>query len=179
MRAWKVLNESLILERPWLRLRRQSIELPKGATLDEFYLIETGDWASVLAFTDQGEVIAVRQYRHGTGAVSLELPAGALDPHEAPLAAIQRELLEETGYKAREWKPLLSVAPEPTRHTNRAHFFFATGAYRAAEPKLEPSEDIEVVLLSPRALLEAVDGGNIVHGLHVAAILTAARRGML
>jgi len=179
VRSWKVLDEKTVLRRRWLELSEQRILLPSGAEIDEFYLIRGPDWASTLCLTDDHRAVLVRQYRHGLGAPSLELPAGVIEPGETPLAAAQRELGEETGFEAREWLPLASVATEPARHTTRAHFFCALGARRVRAPALDASEELEVVEVGVRELLSLVERGEIQHGVHVGAVLLARERGLL
>jgi 8-oxo-dGTP pyrophosphatase MutT (NUDIX family) len=179
MKAWQVIESRTLLERRWLRIEEQRIGLPQGGEIGEFHLIDGPDWAGVLALTHAGEVVLVEQYRHGAARVSRELPAGVIDAGESPRTAAERELREETGYAASDWRPLLEVATEPARHTTRAHFFFAGGAERAGEPRVEASENIAVRLASVSELLQAMDAGEILHGVHVGAILTAWRRGWL
>lgn len=177
--AWSVLFEKIIVDRRWLRVREQRVLLPNGHEIDEFHVIEGPDWASVLAITPAGEVPLVRQYRHGVGRLSLELPAGVIEPNEAPLASAERELREETGYAAREWLPLSTVSTEPARHTTRAHFFVALGAELVGPARPEQSEVIEVELHRADTLLKLVESGEVLHGVHVGAILLAERRGFL
>lgn len=179
MRAWTVLKSRVLLERRWLRLREDHVRLPSGAEIDAFHVIEGRDWAAVLALTEGSRVVLVDQYRHGLSGVSRELPAGVVDPGETPLETAQRELLEETGYRAGQWLPLCSVSTEPSRHTTRAHFFLARDARRVSAPKLEESEHIEVALVEPRELLQLVRSGRIQHGVHIGAILLAAHLGVL
>ncbi len=176
---WRVLDESVVLSRPWLTVREQRVLTSSGASLDPFHLIESPDWVAVLARTANDEILVVDQYRHGAARVSCELPAGVIDAGETPLAAAQRELREETGFVAEGWRLLSTVAVEPARNRNRAHFFFATGASRAGEPHTEACEHIAHRLVGIDALLEAVDAGVIIHGVHVGAILLARHRGWL
>jgi 8-oxo-dGTP pyrophosphatase MutT (NUDIX family) len=176
---WKVLEEKPLVVRRWLEVHEQRIALGHGGVIDAFHLIKGPDWGGVLALTDASEIVLVRQYRHGYGGLSVELPAGVIEKGEAPLAAVQRELLEETGFSADGWQPLLSVQTEPTRHTTRAHFFLCTGARRIAEARLDAAEHLEAFVVPAAELFAMLERGEIVHAVHVAAILTAVQRGFL
>ncbi len=179
MKPWSVRRSQTIVDRKWLMVKEQHIELPHGGEIPEFHLIESPDWASALAITDSGQLVLVDQYRHGAGRVSRELPAGMIDPGETPEEAARRELEEETGFVAEHWEHLLSINTEPARHTNRAHFYFAKGARRVSEQRVEPSEFIRVVLMDPKEIPEAISRGTIVHGVHVGAIMLAVARGLV
>ena len=99
----------MLLERPWLKLREDRVTLPGRIEAFDFHVVEMPEWVGILAVTEHEQVLFVEQYRHGCGRVSLELPAGVIDPGEHPLAAAQRELLEETGYAAEDWRPLIAA----------------------------------------------------------------------
>jgi len=177
--AWQVLSDTSLISQRWLEVREQRVRLANGHEIDRFHLIHGPHWAAVLCLTGAGEVVLVRQYRHGLGGPSLELPAGVLDAEETPLEGARRELREETGFEAESIEALISIAPEPARNSTRAHFFFARGGQRVSELALDHSEDLEVLLVPASELLELIDHGVIVHAAHIAAILSAWRRGLL
>jgi 8-oxo-dGTP pyrophosphatase MutT (NUDIX family) len=179
MKPWRILRRELLVDRRWLRVFQEQAQLPNGHTIDDFHLIETPPWVAVVALTDAREVLFVDQYRRGLDGVSRELPAGVIEPGEAPLEAARRELLEETGHVASEWLPLATVAPEPSRSTARAHLFVARGAHRVAGQRLDDSEDVSVHLVPLAEALRATDDGLVVHGTHIGALLLAERKGLL
>jgi 8-oxo-dGTP pyrophosphatase MutT (NUDIX family) len=163
----------------FLSVWQERVRLANGSEIEDFCSIEAPDWAAVLCITPERRIVLVRQYRHGIRGESLELPAGALDPKEAPLLGAQRELLEETGYASERWQPLLVASMDPSRQVARAHFYCALDAELTAAPDLDPSEDLESFLVSRAELLALIDQGRLVHGIHIAAILMAERRGLL
>ena len=169
----------MLLERRWISVREDHVRLANGHEIEEFHVIGAPSWAGILAVTDSDEIVLVRQYRHGIAGESLELPAGVIEVGEAPLDAAKRELVEETGYAAQRWEPIASVATEPSRHTVRAHFFCALGAQPIADRTLDASEEIELVLVPRNSLVDLVLRGDVLHGVHVGAILLAERRGLL
>lgn len=176
---WRVLERTPLLERTYLRVTQDRVRLDDGREIDDFCLLHSPDWAAVLCVTDDRRIALVRQYRHGLGNVSWELPAGTLEPGEEPLAGARRELLEETGYASEAWHPLLTASIDPARQSSRAHFFVALECRRVAKPALDATEELETVLLERAELLALIDRGDLQHGIHLAAVLLALRRGLL
>jgi 8-oxo-dGTP pyrophosphatase MutT (NUDIX family) len=179
VKPWQVLDSKLLIDERWLQLREDRVRLGNGHQIDRFHVIHGPDWASALCVTDASEVVLVRQYRHGIGSASLELPAGVIEPNETPEEAARRELVEETGYESDDWVSIQSVSTEPARHTTRAHFFCARGARPTKRPAPEDTEILERVLVPVSDLARLATDGSIVHGVHVGAILVALQRGLV
>jgi len=128
----------------------------------------------VFAVLADGTVPLVRQYKHGPGRPSYDLPAGYLDrPDEPPLAGAQRELHEETGLVADRWQSLGHLVIDTNRGEDRAHIFLALGARHEGMPHLDPTEALEVSYHPPDALREMVLRGDIDSMASVAGILLA------
>ncbi len=147
---WQVLDRRYVYDRkPYMTLREDTVRLPNGAVIPDYFVFEYPDWVSVLPVTPDGNIVLIRQYRHGIARVHLELVAGVVDPQEPLPEAAQRELLEETGYGGGTWRPWTSLSANPATHTNTCHIFLAEGVTRIADQQLDHTEDIASVVLTP------------------------------
>jgi 8-oxo-dGTP pyrophosphatase MutT (NUDIX family) len=174
---WTVENSRILREDRWLKLRADRCVTQRGAVLDPFYVFEYRDWAHVVAFDEDDCILFVRQYRHGYGGMSLELPGGIVDAQDAdPLQAARRELLEETGHDAARFELLASLSPNPSTHTNRLHVAFAEGARLIRPPALDATEDLRVERLTVEEAVECAVRGRIVNAAHVGLLFIALER---
>ena len=177
VRPWRRTGDarSLVRDR-WIHLRAEAWENGAGAALDPWYMLDSPDWVHVLALTNDDRAVLVRQWRPGLGAASLELPGGVMEPGEAdPVAAGRRELLEETGYDAAEFRVLPSLSPDPARMNNRLRILLALRAERVAEQRPDPTEEIAVELHPVAELLDGLGRGAVANAAHVGGILLGLR----
>ncbi len=171
---WKVLSSAYLFNDQWFKVRRDTCETPDGKIVSPYYVYEFPPWAAALGITEEGKIVMVRQYRHALGEVCTELPGGCVDDTDKNYdAAIARELLEETGYEFSEWHYLGRISANPSTNNNLLHMYLATGGKKVAEQKLDPNEEIEVLLLSMDELKQLLRENKIIQGMHVSCIMYA------
>ena len=169
-KKWKILKSEYLIRRPWLTARRDYVRFPDGRENPEYYVLEYPDWVNVIAITKDGQFVMERQYRHALGKTSYELPSGVMEEGEEPLEAIQRELLEETGYGGGEWVHLMDLSANSSTMNNLTHCFLATGVEKISEPHLDSTEDLEVFLLSREKAWNLLNTNQLVQSLMVAPL---------
>ena len=125
VKLWKILSSTLDRSYRIFDLRTDRARSPRTGEDYDFYVIESPEWVNVIPLTPAGEVVLIRQYRHGIRDIALEIPGGLVDPGDSPLAAARRELREETGYGEEDMISLGSVHPNPAIQDNRCHTFLA------------------------------------------------------
>ena len=168
---WQVLESKYNYRDRWLALRSDTVRLPNGRVLDPYHVIEQPDWVTAVALTHDGKIVLVEEYRHGAQQTVVELPSGIHDKPEEPLAAMQRELKEETGFASDEWHPIGSFFANAPRLNNRVHCFVALDARKIAEPALDDSEIIVSHEVPFAAFLDDLrEGRRTFHGFQVGAL---------
>jgi ADP-ribose pyrophosphatase len=170
-RSWVVVAERELLSRPpFITVSAQTIDLPDGRRIDDYYQIELGDFACVYAQTEDRRLVMLRSYRHGPRKVCFNFPGGGIGPKETPAEAAKRELLEETGFEAARWQPLGSFITNSNQRCQTAHFFRADGCHQIAQANSGDLEDSEVILLTFSDALATMRRGDLASLSHAALL---------
>jgi 8-oxo-dGTP pyrophosphatase MutT (NUDIX family) len=169
MKPWRRLSSRTIVQDRWISLRADRCQLPNGAVLDPYYVVEEREWVHMFAQDAEGKILVVRQYRYAADADGVELPGGVVDEDESPMEAARREFEEETGYVASEMVKIGSVFANPARQTNRIHVFAAHGLTRASAQRLDESEDISFDYATPDSIKKMIANGECSQALHISS----------
>jgi len=164
--------------KPWREIRREPMAScrifdversvaasPVDGSEHDYYRVLSHDWVQIIPITEAGEVVMVRQYRHGSSSIVLEIPGGLIDAGEDPADAAIRECLEETGYLAPAVESLGSINPNPAIHAHRLYSFYATGVRKVAEIQNTATEYTEVELVPVGRIAGLIEDGTIDHAL--------------
>ena len=169
----KPLRTEEVFATPWFRILGKTMRQGEAP----YYSLKLPDYSVVLALTEDGQVLIVRQYRPAVERETLELPCGLVDPGETPEVAARRELLEETGYDGGTWRALGGTDPDTGRLGNRLWSFMATGVRLV--PGREPEAGMAVETWPLELLAQATADGRFDHALHLATVLLAVVNGGL
>lgn len=170
---WEKLATEYIVKQPWATMRKDVCRMPDGQIVDDYYVLEYPDWANAFALTEDNEVLLIKQYRHAAGEVLLEIPGGVIDKGEDPKTAVQRELLEETGYQFDDIELVSVIYPNPSTGNNRCHAFLAKGGKLVQGQKLDQHEQIVVEKVSLPEFKKLFLAHQFGQALHITAITFA------
>lgn len=132
-----------------------------------FFVIENPDWVNIIALTPDRRVVLIEQFRHGTQSVILEIPGGMIDPNEDPRTAADRELTEETGYRAGELIFLGKSHPNPALQSNTIHHFLALDCRETGRTDFDEHESLVNRLVSVDEIPGLIERGRITHSLAI------------
>lgn len=164
----KTIRSRTIFDGKLIRVQLDEVELPDGRTSTREIVKHPGAVA-VLAFTEEGKLVLVRQYRNPLEKTILEIPAGKLEPGEDPKACAFRELEEETGYRAEDMQPIVSFYTSPGFADEKIHLFEARGLTKG-EMRPDTDEFVEVEELTLEEAYAKMEEGLICDAKTVAAV---------
>jgi ADP-ribose pyrophosphatase len=163
MDNWQTLARRTVFQAgdgKFLVVENHQVHLPDGRVIDEWPWLITPDYENVVAVTHTGDFLCFRQTKYAVDGVSLSVVGGYLEPGEAPLAAAQRELREETGYQAAQWKSLGRFVVDGNRGAGHAYLFLAQEAEWVQPIDADDLEEQELLLLSRAELEQALAAGE-------------------
>jgi ADP-ribose pyrophosphatase len=176
MKSWKTKTRQTVLDNhPWLTVEHHTVELPDGRLLPEWPWVITPNYINVVAVTDDGYFLCFRQVKYGIVGTSLAVVGGYIEQDEEPLAAAQRELLEETGYESPDWVSLGSYLVDPNRGIATGHLFLARKARFVTPRNADDLEEQELLLLTRDQIESALGKGEIKVLAWAAAVAFALR----
>ncbi len=165
--TWETLRSDEIADCRVFKVREDTSR--NGDKTSTFFVIENPDWVNVIALTKDREVVLIEQFRHGIGEVILEIPGGMVDDGEEAERAARRELLEETGFSAREFVFLGKSRPNPAIQNNWLYHYAAVDAEQTAEIEFDEHESCVTRLYPLTEIPNLIKSGQITHSLVLAA----------
>ena len=169
-----------------LKMKKEKLYKGKLFELNAYYMqvehrkvrrevIEHPGAAAMLAFDEKGKVLLVKQHRFPHGYI-LEIPAGTLEKGEKPIDCAYREIIEETGYKAKKMTKLVSYFPSVGYNKEEIHIFVASGTKKEFDLKLDNDEFITVVKMDIKKLIGMIKAGKIIDSKTICAVMIYAAK---
>ncbi len=155
----KTLSSKQVYSGRFLKVEQDQVQAPDGKIYFREYILHPGA-AMIIPLLPNGNVVMIHQYRHAVKQVFLEFPAGKRDHNEETVLTAQRELKEETGYEAKEWKLLTTIHPV-IGYSNEHIDLYLAKDLTLAERQLDHGEFIDVVEVTPKDLMKYVQEGKV------------------
>lgn len=168
---WKKVRSTPIGDFRIFKLRTDFSIHPQTGEEHDFFVLDSVNWVNVIAITPDQKLVMVKQYRHGSSTVELEIPGGMMDPHETdPVATAVRELREETGYIGEKARLLGHIQSNPAILTNKTYTVLIENCTLTHGVEFDHTEDLETLLVPVSEVAKLVADEKIGHSLVVAAL---------
>lgn len=179
---WEEVSVKHLIQNKWIDLRQSRYRFPDGTEFEPYYSYSRRDYVVIVPFDEKGDLICVKQYRHGLKEVTTEFPAGGIERNdgkeygtkepgltEDAVKAAVRELSEETGYEAGKMEHLITVPSNATVSDNYAHIFVARDCKKVTSQDLDDTEFLNVLTISPDELEDLIKSGKFQQAVHIMA----------
>lgn len=145
MKKWETLKSKIIFSHAWYKLRQDKVKLPNGKVLDDYFVSVRKPIVVVVPITLDDHVVFIREYKHGAGKIVTQFPTGYIDSGENAILSAKRELMEETGYLAKEFKIIAKFHQSPAKNTNSVEIVLAQLAKQSvAQPSFDHEGETEI-----------------------------------
>lgn len=168
---WQTSDPTTVFSSPVMDVLSSRVVCRRNGATRNYYRLGFTPWVNIVAITPEQQFVCIEQYRFGSGQIEMEIPGGAVEPGEDPLAAGLRELEEETGFTGDNARLIGQVCPNPAIQDNLCYTVLVENAKQTAAPRPDEMEDIEVTTLSKEELSGRIVDGTINHGLVLNALM--------
>ncbi len=175
---WRTKEKERLLDCKVFSVEKEIVISPRTGKEVRIYRLISNNWVNVIPITPEGDMVFVRQFRHGTKSFTLEIPGGLIDERDiSPEEAGKRELLEETGYTSEKVELVGAIHPQPAIFNNLLYVCIAKDVEKVADQSLDDGEDIDVKILPPGEVVELIRKGVITNALVIASLSLASIKG--
>jgi ADP-ribose pyrophosphatase len=176
LKPWHYTGREDVADLRIFRVLRETAASPRTGEPHVFTRVESPTWVNIVPVTTDGQVVLVRQWRHGIKDFTLEIPGGLVDAGETPAAAAIREVREETGHEGDAPVEIGIVEANPAFMPTLTHTFLIENCRHVGAPDLDPGEDLEVILRPLAEIPALIARGEIRHSLVVCGFWWLALR---
>ena len=159
--SWKTIKTEEMFTAPYVTVRKDKVQLPDGAVIDDFYTVRIQDAALIVALTEDNRVLLKTEYRYACECDVIECPAGMVEESEDPRATAERELYEETGYKSDDWTYIGPTWESTSKLTNTMHLYLARNCVKVSSQHLDINEHLTVTAVPLEEAVNMIMSGAI------------------
>lgn len=167
--TWKRIKSETVADARVFKVRKDFCQRDSDGAEATFFVSENPDWVNIIGLTENGQVILIEQFRHGTEEIILEIPGGMVDEGESHSVTAARELLEETGFAPNQLIPLGRSRPNPAIQNNWIYHYLALDCENKGETAFDDHESVAVKLVPITEFPKLIAEGKITHSLVIAA----------
>lgn len=170
---WEVMDSRIVLDSPWLEVEKHTVKLPAGKVIDDYYVVNRKPYVIIIP-VEEDNVYFIKQYRHGIGKKTINLPMGLIDGSETIQDAAKRELLEETGFVAKNLRYLGKISLGPSNFNITGHIVLAKELKLRKNHKIDDSEgEITIMEINKERIKDLIEHEKIIDASTICALYFA------